>query len=75
MSDDETSSHSSQSSLSIEDENMPENVIRLYQFEPEFSSSDEGVEESVFLSTTQHSPWFVELHQDYETIFKLTYSF
>ena len=44
MSDDETSSHSSQSSLSIDDENMPENVIRPYQFEPEFSSSDEGVE-------------------------------
>ena len=45
MSDDETSSYSSQSSLSIDDENMPENVIRPYQFEPEFSSSDEGVEE------------------------------
>jgi len=44
MSDDETSSHSSQSSLSIDDENMPQNVIRLYQFEPEFSSI-EGVEE------------------------------
>lgn len=45
MSDDETSSHSSQSSLSIDDENMPQNVIRPYQFEPEFSSSEEGVEE------------------------------
>jgi len=45
MSDDETSSHSSQSSLSIDDENMPENVIRPYQFEPEYSSSEEGVEE------------------------------
>ena len=48
MSDDETSSHPSQSSLSIEDENMPENVIRPYQFEPEFSLSDEGVEEGGF---------------------------
>ena len=45
MSDDEISSHSSQSSLSIDDVNMPENVIRPYQFEPESSSSDEGVEE------------------------------
>jgi len=45
MSDDETSSHSSQSSLSIDDENIPQNVIRPYQFEPEFSSSEEGVEE------------------------------
>lgn len=45
MSDDETSSHSSQSSLSIDDESLPENVIRPYQFEPEFSSSEEGVEE------------------------------
>ena len=45
MSDDETSSNSSQSSLSIDDENVPENVIRPYQFEPEFSSSEEGVEE------------------------------
>ena len=27
---------------------MPENVIRPYQFEPEFSSSDEGVEEGKF---------------------------
>ena len=45
MSEDETSSHSSQSSLSIDDENMPENVIRPYQFEPEYSSSEEGVEE------------------------------
>ena len=43
MSDDETSSHSSQSSLSIDDESMPENVIRPYQFEPEFSSSEENV--------------------------------
>ena len=45
MSDNETSSNSSQSSLSIDDENVPENVIRPYQFEPEFSSSKEGVEE------------------------------
>ena len=45
MSDDETSSHSSQSSLSIDDENMPENVIRPYQFEPKFSSSEGSVEE------------------------------
>ena len=45
MSDNETFSHSSQSSLSIEDENMPANVIRPYQFEPEFSSSEEGVGE------------------------------
>ena len=56
MSDDETSSHSSQSSLSIDDENMLDNVIRPYQFKSEFSSSDEGVKESVFLSTIQHSP-------------------
>ena len=48
MSDDETSSHSSQSSLSVDDENMPENVIRPNQFEPEFSSSDEGVGEGKF---------------------------
>jgi len=48
MSDDETSSHSCQSSLSIDDESMPENVIRAYQFEPEFSSSEEGVEEGEF---------------------------
>ena len=48
MSDDETSSHSSQSSLSIDDEIMPENVIRPYQFEPEFSSSDEGVPDGEF---------------------------
>ena len=45
MSDNESSSHSSQSSLSIDDESMPENVIRPYQFEPQFSSSEEGVEE------------------------------
>ena len=45
MSDDGTFSQSSQSSLSIDDENMPENVIRPYQFEPEFSSSEESVEE------------------------------
>ena len=45
MSDDESCSNSSQSSLSIDDENVPENVIRPYQFEPEFSSSEEGVEE------------------------------
>ena len=45
MSDDESSSNSSQSSLSIDDENVPENVIRPYQFEPEFASSEEGVEE------------------------------
>ena len=44
MSDDGTFSQSSQSSLSIDDENMPENVIRPYQFEPEFSSSEESVE-------------------------------
>ncbi|XP_068756481.1 uncharacterized protein [Montipora capricornis] len=45
MSDDETSSHSSQSSLSIDDESIPENVIRPYQFEPGFSSNEENVEE------------------------------
>ena len=45
MSDDETFSQSSQSSLSIDDENILENVIRPYQFEPEFSSSEESVEE------------------------------
>jgi len=45
MSDNETSLHSSQSSLSIDDESIPESVIRPYQFEPEFSSSEEDVEE------------------------------
>ena len=45
MSDDENSSHSGQSSPSIDDENVPGNVILPYQFEPEFSSSEEGVEE------------------------------
>ena len=44
MSDNEMSSNSSQSSLSIDDDNVPENVIRPYQFKPEFSSSEEGVE-------------------------------
>ena len=53
MSDDETFSQSSQSSLSIEDENMPENVIRPYQFEPEFSSSEESVEEEGYLEGEQ----------------------
>ena len=48
MSDDKTSWHSSQSSLSTDDEIMPENVIRPYQFKPEFSSSDEGVLEGEF---------------------------
>lgn len=54
MSDDETSSHSSQSSLSIDDENIPQNVIRPYQFEPEFSSSEEGVEEEELEEEHQH---------------------
>ncbi|XP_068703689.1 uncharacterized protein [Montipora foliosa] len=54
MSDDETSSHSSQSSLSIDDESMPENVIRPYQFEPEFSSSEENVEEGELVGERQH---------------------
>ena len=53
MSDDETSSYSSQSSLSIDDESMSENAIRPYQFEPEFSSSEEGVEEGE-LDREQH---------------------
>ena len=53
MSDDESSSHSSQSSLSIDDESMPENVIRPYQFEPEFSSSEEGVEEGELIDREQ----------------------
>lgn len=53
MSDDETFSQSSQSSLSIDDENMPENVIRPYQFEPEFSSSEESVEEEGYLEGEQ----------------------
>jgi len=53
MSDDETSLHSSQSSLSIDDESMPENVIRPYQFKPQFSSSEEGVEEEE-LDREQH---------------------
>ena len=45
MSDYETFSQSSQSSLSIDDENILENVIWPYKFEPEFSSSEESVEE------------------------------
>ena len=53
MSDDAYSSHSSQSSLSIDDESMPENVIRPYQFEPEFSSSEEGVEEGELIDREQ----------------------
>ena len=53
MSDDESSSHTSQSSLSIDDESMPENVIRPYQFEPEFSSSEEGVEEGELIDREQ----------------------
>ena len=53
MSDDAYSSHSSQSSLSIDDESMPENVIRPYQFEPEFSSSEEGVEEGEIIDREQ----------------------
>ena len=55
MSDDKTSFHSSQSSLSIDDENMPENVIWPYQFEPEFSSSKEGMEEEGELEEHQHN--------------------
>ncbi|XP_068756505.1 uncharacterized protein [Montipora capricornis] len=54
MSDEETSSHSSQLSPSIDDENMPENVIWLYQFEPEFSSSEERVEEKELVGEHQH---------------------
>ena len=54
MSDDETSSHSSQSSLSIDDENMPENAIWLYQFEPEFSSCEESVEVGGLEGASQH---------------------
>ena len=53
MSDDETSPHSSQSSLSIDDESMPENVIRPYQFEPEFFSSEENVEEGELVGERQ----------------------
>ena len=53
MSDDESSSHTSQSSLSIDDESMPENVIRPYQFEPEFSSSEEGVEQGELIDREQ----------------------
>ena len=53
MSDDETFSQSSQSSLSIDHENMPENVIRPYQFEPEFSSSEESVEDEGDLEVEQ----------------------
>ena len=58
MSDDESSSHSSQSSLSIDDESVPENVIRPYQFEPEFSSSEEGVEEGELIDTYKIQPLF-----------------
>jgi len=54
MSDDETCSHSSQSSLSIDDENISQNVIRPYQFKPEFSSSKEGVEEGELEEEHQH---------------------
>lgn len=32
---------------------MPENVIRPYQFEPEFSSSEEGVEERELIDREQ----------------------
>ncbi|XP_068697248.1 uncharacterized protein [Montipora foliosa] len=54
MSDEETSSHSSQLSPYIDDENMPENVIRPYQFEPQFSSSEESVEEKELVGEHQH---------------------
>ena len=45
MCDNETSSHSSQSSLSTDDENLAKTVIRPYQFEPEFSSWEKSVED------------------------------
>jgi len=45
MSENKTSPHSSQSSLSIDDESIPESVTRPYQFKPEFYSSKEDVEE------------------------------
>jgi hypothetical protein len=45
MSDEENSSYSSESSLSFDDENISINTIKPYQFEPEFSSSEEGEEE------------------------------
>ena len=32
---------------------MPENVIRPYQFEPEFSSSEESVEEEGYVEGEQ----------------------
>jgi len=54
MSDSETSPHSSQSSLSIDDECIPESVIRPYEFEPEFSSSEEDVEEGGLQLEEEH---------------------
>ena len=54
MSDNETSPHSSQSSLSIDDESIPESVIRPYHFEPEFSSSEEDVEEGGLQLQEEH---------------------
>ena len=45
MSDNESPSCSSQSSISVDEENIPISVIMPYQFEPEFSSSENGEEE------------------------------
>ena len=45
VSDNESPSCSSQSSISVDEENIPINVIMPYQFEPEFSSSENGEEE------------------------------
>jgi len=54
MSENETSPHSSQSSLSIDDESIPESVIRPYQFEPELSSREEDVEEGGLQLEEEH---------------------
>lgn len=54
MSDDGNSSDSCHWSP-IDDENAPVNVIRPYQFEPEFSSSKEGVEKEELEEEHQHN--------------------
>ena len=45
MSDEENSSYSSESSFPFDDDNVSISTIKLYQFEPEFSSSEEREEE------------------------------
>ena len=45
MSDEENSSYSSESSFPFDDDNVSISTIKPYQFEPEFSSSEEREEE------------------------------